>query len=347
MPLSKCPKIRFVKRLGLIARADNGGLGALTWEFARHLQPDRVLIMDLGGGGRSVNHLDRYDGLDYRVCHSDRMPRDDADWLLDGCDVLYSGETWYGAAIPERAADAGVHTVLHSMPELHNAMCRADDIWVPTSYRKKLIHGAKQVPVPVALDRFVYRRREAAEHFVHVWGPAMLDRNGTNTVLASVEMVRLPTRVTVVGAQGRVVLPDTHPVTLDCLPRGYPKDYFDIWPEDADVLLLPRRYAGLSLPVQEAAAQGIPAVMTNVEPQCEWPGVCHVPSRGRPKRVPMAGGIVDVWDPDPGSLALLIERLVQDPKLVGEMSDRARHWAETMSWDAWADRYRALLGLYD
>ena len=35
-------------RQGLIARADNSGLGTLSWEFARHLKPDKVLLVSNG-----------------------------------------------------------------------------------------------------------------------------------------------------------------------------------------------------------------------------------------------------------------------------------------------------------
>ena len=35
-------------KLGLIARADNGGLGTLSWEFARHLKPHKVLLVENG-----------------------------------------------------------------------------------------------------------------------------------------------------------------------------------------------------------------------------------------------------------------------------------------------------------
>lgn len=318
----------------------------MTWEFARHMNPDRVLVMDIGQYGRSDPHLSRYDGFDTRVVYGLGPTPDDRKWLLDGSDVIYSAETWYEDQFPHEAKEAGVRTVLHVMPELFLDNRVADDIWVPTTYRKSHVPNSRLVPVPVALDRFTHKVRSPAEHFVALWAPAMLDRNGINVVFQAVEQVRVSCRVTILGAQQVCELPSSCPVKLDCHPREYPVDYFDLWPDDADVLLMPRRYAGLSLPVQEAAARGMAAVMTAVEPQNEWPNVVGIATTGHhPHRQRMAGGMVDVWDPDPTGLARAIENLATDPVYATEMSGRARGWAEALSWETWAPRYRTLLGL--
>lgn len=329
----------------MIARADDGGLGNLTWEFARALRPDRVLVMDLGEHGRSDVRLERYDGLDVRVAVGWAPSPEDRSWLLDGCDVLYSAETWYADEIPAEARKRRIWTVLHVMPELFKASCVADEIWIPTPYRREhMPASAKVVPVPVATDRFDAQLRSPAKHFVHVCAPAMLDRNGTSYVLAALAHVTEPIRLTILGAQDPLTTEPGNPVTLDCVPRPYPRDYFDIWPDDADCLLLPRRYAGLSMPVQEAAARGMFAVMTAVVPQTTWPGVAGIPSRGR-AQIRMAGGQVDVHDPDPVQLAATINRLAADADYAADLSTRSLRWAEALSWDAWAPRYRDLLGL--
>ena len=256
-----------------------------------------------------------------------------------------SAETWYADELPVEAAAAGVRTVLHVMPELWTPNRIADQLWLPTTYRRRLVPGGVLVPVPVATDRFTPAVRAPARHFVAVWAPAMLDRNGTDAVLAALELIRSPVRVTVLGAQRNVDLHDTSPIDLSCRPGPYPDAYFDLWPDDADVLLMPRRYAGLSMPVQEAAARGMPAVMTGCEPQTSWPGVLSIPFRGRPSRHQMAGGLVDVHDPDPVALARAVETLAGDDELAGTLSRRALAWAEALSWEVWAPRYRKLLGL--
>ncbi|HUV09823.1 MAG TPA: hypothetical protein VMX12_02525 [Acidimicrobiia bacterium] len=334
-----------MKRLGVIARADSGGLGNLLWELCRHLEPARVLIMDLGVHGRSDCHFDRFEGLDYRVSTGWAPKPDERRWLLDGCDVLYGAETWYADEMPHEARARNVRTVLHVMPELYLPSRVADELWVPTTWRRAHLPGTRLVPVPVALDRFEYRRRSPAKHFVHVWAPAMLDRNGTDPTLAALEAVTQPIDVTLLGGRS-VQLEGRAPVTMKSFrePGEYPDDYFDLWPDDADVLVLPRRFAGLSMPVQEAAARGMPAIMTGCEPQSGWPGVMQVRSRGS-SNATMAGGQIPVHDPDPASVAEAIDRLAADPGLAGLYSDRAYAWAQGLSWDVWADRYRELFDL--
>lgn len=337
-----------MKRLGVVARADSGGLGNLLWELCRHLEPSRVLIMDLGVHGRSDCNFGRFEGLDCRVSRGWAPTADERAWLLDGCDVLYGAETWYADEMPHEAKAAGVRTVLHVMPELWRPDRVADELWVPTLWRRAHIPGSRLVPVPVALDRFEYRRRTPARHFVHVWAPAMLDRNGTEPTLAALEAVTEPITVTVLGAQRPLLLEGHAPVTMESggEPGVYPVDYFSIWPDDADVLILPRRYAGLSMPVQEAAARGMPAIMTGVEPQSGWPGVIQSGCRGSAK-ASMAGGQITVFDPDPASVTAAINLLASDDERAGTYSDRAYAWAQGLSWDVWAERYRDLLWLYD
>lgn len=327
----------------MIARADNGGLGNLTWELCRHLRPARVLIMDFGEYGRSDVHLERYADFDCRVVHGWAPSAADRKWLLDGCDVLYSAETWYAPEVPAEAAKADVRTFLHVMPELFTAHV-ADELWIPTTYRRRHIPTHRLVPVPVALDRFDYRPR-GGEHFVHIVAPAMLDRNGTSSMLAALQKVSAPIRVTVQGATAVVRLPARCPVKLDMEPRGYPDEYWDIWPDDGDVLILPRRYAGLSMPVQEAAARGMPAIMTAADPQQSWPGVYGVGTRGSAVRTNMAGGVVDVVEADPVLLAAAIQTVADRPDVAARLSLAARTWAEGISWDVWTPRYRHILGL--
>lgn len=330
------------QRLGLIARADNGGLGNLLWEFSRHLHPDRVLVMDLGEYGRSDVHLERYAGLDTHVVEGLAPSADERAWLLDGCDVVYSAETWYAdEEIPAEAAARGVRTVLHIMPELYPSR-RADVLWNPTTYRSDLLPPHELVPVPVATDRFD-RKVRGARHFVHQWAPAMKDRNGTLTLLAALELVTSPVTVTILGAQQHIELPASSPVDLR-LVYEHPDNYWEVWPEDADVLVLPRRFAGLSMPVQEAAARGMTTIITAVSPQTGWP-LTFIPHRGHENCL-MAGGTVPVYDADPVSLASVIDRLANNPAEAEAASLKAAAWADDLSWERWAPLYNdALRGL--
>jgi hypothetical protein len=333
------------QRLGMIARADNGGLGHLTWEFARHMKPDRVLIMDLGHHGRSDVHLERYAEFEIRHVVGWAPSWEDRQWLLTGSDVVYSAETWYADDEFYREAQAaGVRTYLHVMPELYRPNRLATELWVPTTWRREAVAGARLVPVPVATDRFEAKLRPKALHFVNVWAPAMLDRNGTLCLLAALTHIRSEIRVTIKGAQQPVHLPPGGPVTLDCVPSGYPDNYWDVVPGDADVLVMPRRYAGLCMPVQEAAARGMSAIMPAVSPQDGWPHVQQIGVRGF-TRAAMPAGQVEVYEPDPIDLARKMDALAEDSLRQAYLSSRALDWAAGLSWATWAPRYRRLMHL--
>lgn len=324
---------RFPGRLGLLgARADRGGLAAQTREFHRHLHPDRTLVMDLGDAGRGSSDLSWYPGA--TVVHGDTIPADVLDRFLDGLDAVWAAETPYRDSAFARARALGVRSFLHVNPELWDRRDRPDVLLAPTSWR--LPRGATVLPFPVARDRLPYRQRTEARTFVHVAAPAMADRNGTRLVLEAMRHVRRPIRLLLLGA--------TEPppawigqVQVSALPEA--ADYWRAWPADGDVLLLPRRYAGQSLPISEALSLGMPVVSLDLEPQRAWlPPETLVPvTRSTPVR--MKGGLVPVADADPRALACVVERLHDDPTLVARCSALADEHAGTISWTALLPRY--------
>lgn len=331
-------------RLGLIARADNGGLGNLTWEFARHMRPDRVVIMDLGSAGRGPTFPERYADFDTMVCHGVDLSDAALKWLLDGSDVVYTAETAYRENFWGEARARGVKTVLHSMPELHRPALRPDVLWLPTTYETRRFDHAGLaydiVPVPVADDRFL----DPADYgpvFYHLGAPAMLDRNGTDTVVEALQHVTVPCRVIFHSCPDRFQLaPRIGLVDLE-IRRDRPDDYWRAHPADASVLVLPRRYAGLSLPMQEAMAAGRPVISTALSPQKGWPGVVNVPVKPQTRRVPMAGGVFTVYQGDPVALAHSISTLAENPAYIEKLSLLALEHADRISWSTWGKEFRA------
>ena len=79
--------------MAFIARADNSGLGTLSREFARHLKPEKVLIVQ---NGVYEIYPERYSEFSTKVVSArGTITKEDKDWLLDGVDVLFSLETFY------------------------------------------------------------------------------------------------------------------------------------------------------------------------------------------------------------------------------------------------------------
>ena len=100
-------------KLAFIARADNSGLGTLSREFARHLKPEKVLIVQ---NGVYEIYPERYSEFPTRVVSArGTITKEDKDWLLDGVDVLFSLETFYDWGIIKDCREKKVKTTLYTI----------------------------------------------------------------------------------------------------------------------------------------------------------------------------------------------------------------------------------------
>lgn len=328
-------------RLGLVARAENRGLGIMSWEFARHLDP-KVLIVDIGDRAGFPAFFDRYPDATrarYRSGLNERVVRH---WLA-GVDVVYHAETFYDPAFPRWAHDAGVASILHVMPEFFRGAEPFVRYWAPTTWRLDHLPPATEVvPVPVALDRWPspVDLHEKPCRWLHVAGKATLaDRNGTGTVLAAAQHLRRPCSLTIVCQDATVAIPAT-PRHVDVRVVSGATDYWALY-TDHDALVMPRRYGGLSLPVQEAMGAGLAVLMSDCSPNPHtWPAALVATTEGPPERMP--AGAVPVHTIDPEHLARAMDTLA-DPAIRHHWQRAARGWARAHSWGVWADRYRALL----
>lgn len=327
---------------GIIARCDAGGLASITREVFRHLRPERTLLLDLGDRGRSECVADGYEPEDgqsvYRASFAGALPESAIDWLTaPGVDVVHSCETFYDDRILRAARANDIRTVVLAMPELapwadgalsHDPSApRPSVITVPTMWREHTLPTSTLLPVPVATDRLRFKQRDRVDHLYHPTGAAMLDRNGTDLFLRALTHMETAPRVTIRSERAVTIPRDVRAdVTIVETPTN---NYWDQYPADADVLVLPRRYGGLSLPVQECAALGIPAVMLANDVYAQHRHVIGVePSKARPAR--MKGGTVPVWDADPRELARALDDVVQTG--VWHASHYAGYWARQHAW---------------
>lgn len=334
------------RRVGLIARCDQGGLGNQTWDLFRHLRPASVMLVRLGSRGRGREFPERYGG-DVILWHNDGdvIPEAKMHEFLMGIDVLLTVETAYCARAFELARERGVRTVIVANPELYVER-GADEVVCPTPWElHRMPTRARVIPHPVALDRLPFRERTECRTFFHPAAPAMLDRNGTRTVLAALEHVKEECTVVVHSAERiRGWESDVHQVGKVTLvvKVGLADDYWDAYPDAADVMVLPRKYGGLCLPAQESAALGMPLLTSDLSPQNTWPHAVGVSPRVVTSHN-MKGGRFDVHEFNPRELASLMTAMVRTPHAVQELSVRARTWAEERSWGSLIDQWRAVL----
>lgn len=326
--------------LAMIVRADDGGLGNLTREAFDHLRPDKVLVMMHGH-----DKLERYgDAPEMRaVPIAGRMKLDEPmwRWLLDGVDTLWSAETFYDERLLSLCALAGVRCVLYAMPELFNPGYRRETIrgrlhvYAPTSWELARLGKAHVLPLPVNVDRLPFRQRTEVKSLLHVSASAMLDRNGTQTFKRALEFVRTPLEVFVSGPNRPQGKSKVGRCTVTPLPH-FP-EYGAVY-DFADALVIPRRYGGLSMPMLEGMACGMPLVTLDRDPERLWTDLRAdvVGYRGEP----MKGGEIDVASGNPESLARMIDRLAEgvggDLSRASERSQQTRTYG---SWDALLDAW--------
>lgn len=344
-------------KLGLIARAEDRGLGIQTWEVFRHLRPARVLLIDPGDLNRGFAvHRDRYatplEGGSHKAevttlaWAGGELDERPVRTFLRGLDVVYTAETFYDWRIPEWAAEMGVGVVCHVNPELWPAQRAALPVtwWAPTGWRlEHLPARTRVVPMPVAADRFAPAApADAPVTFLHVAGHrAAYDRNGTTTVFQATRAMRSTCRVIVRGQDEHLPVELAHGPGVELITEaGGVANYWRLY-GDAHVLVMPRRYGGLCLPVQEAAAAGLGLVLAGCAPNHTWPGV-HLPTR-QLREVNLPAGRVPLHEVDPGALAEALDHLAGHPEAVRALQAESHAWAAAHSWSALTERWLAEL----
>jgi len=130
------------------------------------------------------------------------------------------------------------------------------------------------LPPPIDPNEFkeareVNFKRKGTKRFLHMVGTlASKDRNGTLDLINSLKYTKADFELVIHSQQE--------------LPREYMvedrrvkysmrnvENACDLY-KDFDALILPRRYAGLCLPTNEALMSGLPVIMTDTSPNNEW-----------------------------------------------------------------------------
>lgn len=309
------------------------------------MNPDRVLLVDLGdANGGYPMHPERFPGACVEPWRRGRIRTEALEWLLDGCDVVFTAETPYDYRLFEMAAARGVRTVVQGNLEFMRWI--TEDLPLPdlflspsTWHLERWPDRTQLLPFPVCRGRLPFTHRTEARTFLHVGGhPAMQDRNGTRLVLAAAQHLQSEARL-VVRAQQRVarsLARGSRRVTLED-GRTLP-DYWSVY-DGADVVVIPRRFGGQSLPMNEALSLGLPVVSLDVEPQREFlPRSCLVPAHS-PRMIRTQGGEVAWYDARPEDLAHTIDALASDPAIMAAASAAADRTAQARSWEHLGPQY--------
>lgn len=266
-------------RLGIIARSDNTGLGYQTKQLTDMLKPNKVMLIDFSPHNNNEQHPEWY--KDYEVINVLGIPTSrDIERFLKDLDVIFSCETFYNNdEFILTAKEKGIKTILQYNYELFGnlskknmalpdvlvspSLWKIEDIYNKFSKKAKVVH----LPPPTQIDLFKgakqINKSKTHNRILHIAGKrAAQDRNGTNTVIdmlryskADYELViRTQTKLDVDIKDDRIILDHNDIKDRESMYVGF------------DAMVLPRRYAGLCLPMNESLLSGLPVFMTNISP---------------------------------------------------------------------------------
>lgn len=323
-------------RIGLVARADNGGLGSMSREFARHVRPEKVLIVQNG-----VFRIfpERYQDFQTRIVAANTtISQADIDWLLDGIDVVVSCETFYDFNIVRWAKRRGVKSALFTMCELfpERPEVHPDLYLCPSELDMDMMPQPKvYLPFPVATDKLKWQARTDCRHLIHTashGGVAL--RKGTPLLIEAMKHVQSPVKLTIYSWKPFQVRDERIEVKVADF-----ENYWQLWRE-GDALVYPQDVNGICLPVAEAFASGMGVITTDIYPFNRWlPKELMFETNGTYKRRFGSGLMeVDAAVIEPEAIARKIDEWFS--RDLTELSLRGKKWAEENSWERWLSVYQ-------
>lgn len=258
------------------------------------------------------------------------------DAFLKQLDVILFFETPFDWSLPTRCQEKGIKTVLMPMYEWfpqNPAFRRSISLFLcPSLLDLKYFPEGVFVPVPVDPSRWKLRSR--AVRFLHNAGHiGHRNHKGTEELIKAIPYLRPDVRLTIRSQSDRIYSLlkgnmgfNQLDVYVGELPYG---TLFD----DYDVYVAPEKFNGLSLPLQEAYAAGLPVITTDRFPMNTWlpNGFLVKPSSTVQAQLhgnlPFEESVVD-----PVAIAEKINHWHRQ-SIVGH-SQVAREWAEAHSWEA-------------
>ena len=346
-------------KVGLLAYSTNTGLGNQTYEFYRHMKPSKTLIADLRRfNGMKTNHS-LFEGA--KIANG--IPNcDEMDWLTQDVDVVFVAETPLNFCLFQKAKEKGVATIQQYNYEFLNFFKQPDKpkptvLAAPTEWnidKIKNLQAAKVVNWPVPINRQILPFREITklQTIIHVIGrPAVHDRNGTLTFLDAIKKIgnRFKYKVFYQEPSDQRAIQYFKPVKENLnrarqnlnieVITDVPK-YQDIY-KGGDLLVMPRRYGGLCLPMNEALSVGMPVIMSDISPNGQWlPKEWLIPAKFKQKF--FAHVDVDVYEADANLLAFRILEFADSTK-IQDANKKADEIAERLSWQNLLPEYEKLM----
>lgn len=329
-------------RLGLLARADMTGLGIQTKSYYDWLKPDKTVIIDISKLNGTKQHYEWYNNA---LAIEGIPDNSQLDLILDDIDVLLTAETPYNLNLYRRARERGVKTICVENPEfvdyeLYPQYELPDLVILPSIWLEDKIRamaeprGTKVVQLHHPVDRLAYPyRNRTSARFMHVAGrPAANDRNGTYDFLDACPDGIVTTQNDDLAWQLRKRYRHSNVYTNITDPK--------LLYQLGDIMVLPRRYGGNCLPLNEALSSGMPVIMPDISPNNhllpkEWLVPAHKDGYFTPRFD------VDIYRVTPQDLADKLDWF-RSCDMEAE-SEKANAIAESISWTTLFSKWRSAI----
>jgi hypothetical protein len=305
-------------KLGMIVRADDTGLGNQTHELVKMLNPEKILIIDSSKfHKKGVQHYDWYENRNVVV--SKGFPDNNTVVrFFSGINVVLSCETFYNRDFVALAKKKRIKTILQYnfefLENLSNERAILPDVLLaPSLWRFEDVKDrfenkclVKHLPPPTSPDIFKNNREENKKRsgrLLHVGGKAAIyDRNGTESVIEMLKYSKEDYELVIKSQTDLEIECDDPRVTFVIRNEENRQDLYSGY----DAMIIPRRYAGLCLPMNEALMSGLPVFMTDISPNNiilpgDWLAKSHF------VRVFMTRVGLDLYNADPESLAKVVD----------------------------------------
>lgn len=273
-----------MRKLGIVVFSSHSGLGNQSRRLTQFLKPERILLIDNSSFSKNKEqHPDWYDG--FSGFYSNGFPTNSACLqFLAGLTHLYIIENPLNWQLINIAKNRRIKTFIASNYEfcdnLNKPHLPLPDMFLMPSYWKvedmKARFGegrVKYLPPPIDPNEFTNVReynfeRTGKKRFLHVVGTlAAADRNGTLLLLDAVKECK---------GDFELIVKSQHELPAEYVLNDYRVKYkigsdpsvADIY-KDFDAMIMPRRFGGLCLPMQEALMCGLPVIMPKISPNME------------------------------------------------------------------------------
>ena len=312
-------------RLGIIARSDNTGLGNQTKELVDMLNPSKILLINSFSFNKNKQHPEWYEK--YNCQHVRGFPKpSDIQAFLKGLDVVLSCETFYNKDFVTYARKKNVKTILQYNYEFLDNLQKPDlalpdvllapSLWGFGAVTEAFGDKAKVIHLPPPTTQSIFQKAKEEnlnkDHrkILHIAGKAAhMDRNGTNTVIEMLKYSKEDYEIVVKSQSILDINTKDLRLTID---TESPENREDLY-SGFDAMILPRRYAGLCLPMNESLMSALPVFMTDISPNYNvLPKNWLVES----KKINQfkARTEIDVYEANPEELAKLVDRYISKDK---------------------------------